>query len=145
MALRCRKTCLRIILALLVVSSWFALTNSGKAFRVSQQTEYRLRDGMSEQKVISIVGFPSGDYRTRTVLYGGLQRIAIPFDGAEKCSIRTWTTNEGELIVTFDEDGKLLGAAFNEPKVCVGWFEDKWDMILEKLGVSPQRKSWCLN
>ena len=144
MALRSRKTFLRIILPLLAVSSWFALANSDKTFRVSQQTEYKLHDGMSEQDVISVVGFPSGDYRTRTVLYGGLQRIALPFDGPEKCGIRTWTTNEGELKVTFDEEGKVCGTAFNEPKVSIGWLEEKWDTIMVKLGLR-QPRCWCLN
>jgi hypothetical protein len=99
---------------------------------------------MSEQDVISIIGFPPGDYRTRTVLYGGLQRISIPLDRAEKCSIQTWTTNEGELKVTFDEEGKVCGAAFNEPKVSIGWLEEKWDMIMVKFGVR-QPRCWCIN
>src|SRR5438034_11359019 len=115
---------LKILPGALAFFSCLAIATSGKT--VSPRTEHKLRDGMSEQEVISIVGFPPGDYRTRTVLYGGLQRIAIPFDGAEKCSIRTWTTNEGELKVTFDEEGNVCGTAFNEPKVSIGWLDEKW-------------------
>jgi hypothetical protein len=135
-----RSFFLTLLLGLLILFSCLALTNSVKTFRVSEATEYKLRDGMAEQDVISIIGFPPGDYRTREVLYGGPHRIAIPFDRAEKCSVRTWTTNEGQLIVTFDEEGKVCGTAFNEPKVSIGWFEE----ILVKLGVR-QPRSWCLN
>jgi hypothetical protein len=109
---------------------------------------------MTEKQVVNILGAPPGDYRTRTVLYGGLQQIAIPlsaFDSAKNgrfreptYTVKKWTTNDGEISVTFDEDGKVIGKAFNKPKVSVGWLEEKWDSVLVNLGLRKPRM-WCIN
>jgi hypothetical protein len=119
---------------------------------VSLRSRHLIQDGMTEEQVVSILAAAPGDYRTRTALYGGLQQIAIPssaFDSAKtgtfrEPTVKKWTTNDGEISVTFDEDGKVIGKAFNEPKVSVGWLEEKWDSVLVNLGLRKPRM-WCIN
>jgi hypothetical protein len=118
---------------------------------------YLIKDGMTEKQIESILGAPPGDYRTKTVLYGGLRQIAIPltaFDSVSKTgesrtppyTIETWTTNDCEISVTFDENGKVIGKAFNEPVVSIGWLEEKWDSLLTSLGLrKPRIRCWCIN
>jgi hypothetical protein len=121
---------------------------------VSLISRHLIRDGMTKEEVISILGAPPGDYRTRTVLYGGLEQIAIPISAFESAksgefwapsySIKEWITNDGKISVTFDEHGKVIGKAFNKPKVSIGWLEEKWYSVLVSLGLRKPRM-WCIN
>jgi hypothetical protein len=117
---------------------------------VSLAAEEQLQLGMTEEQVVRILGTAPGDYRTRTVLYGGLRRLpAFSFGRRNNmehnpCTVKAWTTNDGEIKVWFDGNGKVVGKAFNIPAVSVGWLAGRLESILVNLGLQ-QPRTWCLN
>jgi len=121
---------------------------------VSLEAEERIQFGMTEEEVMSILKAPPGDYRTRTVLYGGLQRSPeflkehdfhgpIKVDDQEPLRMEAWITNRGKMRVWFDQNGRVAGKGFNEPAVSVGWLEDTYESILVKLRLKRPR-TWCV-
>jgi hypothetical protein len=112
--------------------------------------EAKIRFGMTEEQVVRILGASPGDYRTRTVVYGGLRRLPRFSSGRRNnreqppCIMKAWTTNDGEIKVWFDGTGRVAGKVFNEPAVSVGWLAGRFEFILVKLGLQ-QPRTWCLN
>ena len=122
---------------------------------MSLDAEERIQFGMTEEEVMSILKAPPGDYRTRTVLYGGLSRSAVflhphdfhnptNVDAHEPLRKEMWTTNTGEMKVWFDKNGQVAGKSFNEPAVSVGWLEDTCESVLVRLSLK-QPRAWCVN
>src|SRR5262249_49069566 len=138
------------LLSLAAVASLFVYFSSKRSPVVSLEAEDRIQFGMTEEEVRMILKSPPGDYTTRTVHYGGLQRspeflhprdFRDPLRAAaqEPFRMEKWTTDYGEMKVWFDENGRVAGKGFNDPAVSVGWLQDKYDSILVKFGLKELR------
>ena len=81
---------------------WWCLTGvSG----ISRASVWRIKAGMTYKEVDSIIGVPSGEYRT------GMARWAdIRPDGIEH--IRQWFGDTGRISVCFDADGKVTERSY---------------------------------
>jgi hypothetical protein len=128
----------------------FALLPFQRVPSVSLDAEAKIRFGMTEEQVVRILGASPGDYRTRTVIYGGLRRLPAFSSGSRNnreqppWTMKAWTTNDGEIKIWFDGSGQVAGKVFNEPAVSVSWLADRFEFILVKLGLQ-QPRTWCLN
>jgi hypothetical protein len=143
------------LISLVGATSLFIYFLSRRSPAVSLEAEERIQFGMTEDEVLMILKAPPGDYRTRTVLYGGLHRSPeflhphdfhdpSPVVEREPLRMETWTTDYGEMKVWFDLNGRVAGKGFNDPAVSVGWLGDKVESILVKFGLKKPRM-WCLN
>jgi hypothetical protein len=130
------------VLIMCQVASW--CKPSG---RMTPRAAATIRAGMTEKEVEQILGGPPGDYRTRTAIYGGL--MAIPagvLENAEQKRTygRTWTGNEVQVDVLFDQSGRVFSTAINRPAVSQSSLQDWWDALLIRAGLR-QPRIWCLN
>jgi hypothetical protein len=123
----------------------FLFFNSNRSPCVSLEDEEQIQFGMTEKQAVAILAAPPGDYRTRTVLYGGLQRLpTFHFEHRGNLTMKVWTTNDGEMKLWFDQNGQVAGKVFNERAVSVGWLESKLDSMLTSFGLRQPRVQ-CLN
>ncbi len=72
---------------------------------VRYETFSKLKIGMSKKDIEAILGGPAGNYST--VIEGSLAGTLEPtFDASDQVSRREWHTDEYEITVYFDPDGK---------------------------------------
>jgi hypothetical protein len=77
---------------------WWCLTGvSG----ISRASVWRIKAGMSYNDVVTIIGVPSGDYRSD--MKGTI--LAVPREAGEQ--IHLWHTDAGKICVCIDPEGKV--------------------------------------
>jgi hypothetical protein len=76
---------------------------------INYSTYELLKPGMHEKEVEAILGAPAGDYSTRAIGFvGSGTSMGVDSGGKE------WRSNEGIIIVWFDERGAVTGTRFND-------------------------------
>ena len=97
-----KRVCLLIgVLALLIIAGilFFWPRN-----RITQANLERIREGMTKEEVIAILG-PPGNYETVTREWAGAR--AVRFPGKQE----NWYTDDLGVFVSFDNNGKVLEKA----------------------------------
>jgi hypothetical protein len=87
--------------AMLACFAGWLWTTSGP--RVTRARFKQVKEGMSRDEVIRIVGGPSGDYRN-----GSISTEAIIMSVEQAKSYECWFCDDGLVLVRFDDSGRAV-------------------------------------
>jgi hypothetical protein len=109
-----RSIGLLVLLVAVAVVSWWCFMPSD---RITQETAAKIQKGMTEKEVIEILRVESGDYLTISLPPEAKRSTKKQWIKAmssidPKLDSKRWLGNEGEIVVSFDREGKVAGVAY---------------------------------
>lgn len=128
-----------VALALIVSATFLAFGGAGHP--VTKDHYDRIKEGMKTEDVERIIGIAAGDHSTGAVQFPfcgtGLPRES--YGSSDLCRYTLeWLGDEGQLSVSFDQDGKVLAKAYTPV-----WRVDRspLDRLRAWLGFPGQRRA----
>jgi len=120
-----------VLIAGYFLHAWLTKTH------INRETFERIENGMTLAEVEQIIGVPPGNYETRQRNGPRHPRSAyVLFEGNNIYSIApevTWSSNDGEIIVTVSKDGRVMHKHFNDVEL-----ESVSDTLRRWLGFAPE-------
>jgi hypothetical protein len=83
---------------------------------VTRAAYERIEEGTTQDEVEALLGGPPGDYRTRPAVNN--LRLYAPSSGALVRRSELWNGDEGDIIVTYGDGGRVYSTHFNEAEPC---------------------------
>jgi outer membrane protein assembly factor BamE (lipoprotein component of BamABCDE complex) len=77
---------------------------------INQKHCDRIKAGMSQAEVEAILGGPPGDFTTGPVFYSSTGSCSF---GDGRTRQETWSTDDGQIVVDFNERGVVQSTTFN--------------------------------
>jgi hypothetical protein len=100
-----------LAVALLLGGALFALLRPWHC-PVTHSTFAWIKEDMTRAEVETILGGPPGDYRTRPVDTEGFHFPTATLAGLTQ--MQEWQGDEGDIVLRFDDDGRVQSAFFAE-------------------------------
>jgi hypothetical protein len=78
---------------------------------------WHIKEGMTREEVIALLGVPPGDYHTDTrlcVRCYATSSFVVTAEGKllQECTYEIWVSNRGVIEVGFDKECKVIGKSF---------------------------------
>lgn len=110
---------------LALVSFYVCIWLSGPGHQITEERFARIKAGMTEKEVESILGVPPGDYETKKRMPLPTRDLFVP---TVPCETKVWEGNGLIITIWFDAGGKVFYSRIG------GWSSDEsTEIFLDKL------------